>query len=217
MDKKVVRKTNSRVTPKKAQAKKVTPAAPKNKLPQTKAKIKEDVFIAPATVECRHCHKDFEKGLTVCPYCRKSQKDQTGTIVITILSVILLISIIGNHFINLYYEKPVNESDYKFNCRLTSYEEMVRSPKDFKYKDVKVIGKVVDVEGKDVSYGNAMTVTIDANLFSGDSEQLITFKYTDKNYEMGFIEGDIVTIYGSYKSINGNTPFIDAKYIVFGS
>ena len=216
MDKKVVRKNSGKIPVKKTQTKKVTPV-PMKKIPENKKNIKNNEKVAPETVECHHCYKDFEKGLTVCPFCRKSQKDQTGSIVIAVLSLILLLCIIGNHFLNIYYNEPINESDYKYNCKLTSYEDLVRRPKDYKYTDIKVIGKVIKVEGKDASYGNIMTITIDANLFSGDNEQLIDFKYIDKEYETGFIEGDIVTVYGNYKSINGNTPFINARYIVFGT
>src|SRR5574344_775809 len=44
--------------------------------------------------ECVHCHKFFDKGLTICPYCRKSQKDKTGQVVIVILAIVILLSII---------------------------------------------------------------------------------------------------------------------------
>ncbi len=227
MDKKVVRKKNNKNTPKKTQTKKVTKTPEDKKISLNKTTASSKVKKTPDkkiktksildTTECRHCHKDFEKGLKICPSCRRSQRDQTGNIVITILSIILILSIIGNHFIAKYYEEPVNESDYKYSCKLISYEDLVRSPKDYKGTDIKVIGKVTKVDGSDSSTGNIMNITIDANLFSGDNEQIITFEYIDKKYEVGFIEGDIVTVYGNYKSINGNTPYIDAKYIVFGS
>lgn len=167
--------------------------------------------------KCRHCHKYFEKELTICPFCNKDQKDNVGKIIIAILSILLLLSIIGNHFIDKYYENQVSEAEYKYNCKLLSYEQLVRKPKKFKKTDVKVIGQVVKVEGVDVSYGNVMNVTIDSNLFDGPNEQLITFEYTDKKYELGFIEGDLITVYGEYASINGNIPFVKAKYIVFGT
>lgn len=167
--------------------------------------------------KCKHCHKYFEKELLICPYCNRDQKDNVGKIIIFVLSVILLLSIIGNHFIDKYYENQVSEAEYKYNCKLHSYEELVRKPKKYKKTNIKVIGQVIKVEGVDVSYGNVMNVTLDANLFDGPNEQLITFEFTDKNYELGFIEGDLITVYGEYTSINGNIPFVKAKYIVFGT
>ncbi|NLL02170.1 MAG: hypothetical protein GX265_04035 [Mollicutes bacterium] len=216
MDKKVVRKKSGKVATKKVPAKVLNPTVPISKETK-KLVVNKPEKISKEMVECRHCYKDFEKGLTICPYCHKSIKDQTGTVIIGILSVILLLSIIGNHFVNLYFTNPISENEYKINCRLTSYEELVRQPKEFKYQDIKILGKVVDVQGNDVSYGNIMTVTIDANLFNEDHEQIITFKYVDKEYATGFIKGDIVTVYGKYQSINGNIPHIDARYITFSS
>lgn len=216
MDKNVVRKKSGKVTAKKVPAKVLNPTVPISKLPKNK-EVKKVEKAKQETVECRYCFKDFKKGLTICPYCHKSQKDQTGTVIIGILLVILLLCIIGNHFLDLYFTKPMNESEYKINCRLTSYEELVKKPKEFKYSDIRVIGKVVDVDGDDVSYGNIMTVTIDANLFNEDYEQLITFKYVDKEYNTGLIKGDIVSVYGKYQSINGNVPYVEAKYINFSS
>ena len=52
--------------------------------------------------ECVHCHKYFDKGLSICPYCRKGQKDKTGQVVITLLGIVLLLCIIGSYFINKY-------------------------------------------------------------------------------------------------------------------
>ncbi|MDD4187842.1 MAG: hypothetical protein PHX04_03670 [Bacilli bacterium] len=201
MDKKVVRKNTKKTVPKKSkkiQTKKDITPPPKKKIATTKKVTPVKKVIEKASVS-------------------ENQKDKAGGVVILILIVLLLLSIIGTHFINLYYVKPVSEADYKYNSILVSYEELVRSPKEYKNKDIKVIGEVIKVEGVDSSYGNDMTITIDGNLFSGDYEQLITFKYIDLDYEIGFIEGDIITVYGNYKSINGNVPFIEAKYVVFGS
>ncbi|MDD2505214.1 MAG: hypothetical protein PHF21_02940 [Bacilli bacterium] len=222
MDKKVVRKNTSKTTPKKTSVKKVAKTDTRKKTPVkskvvTKAPTKKVVKPKIETIICRFCNEKFEKGLSICPSCRKNQKDQTGVIVISTLLVLLLLSIIGTHFLDKYVNKPLTENEYKYNCTLASYEELVRSPKSLKDKDIKVIGKVLKVDGIDLKYGNEMTVSIDGNLFSGDTKQLITFKYLDKNYELGFIEGDIITVYGVYKQINGNIPFINAKYFTFGS
>ncbi len=214
-------KTKKASTPiKKNNNRKVIPKKVINK--NLKAKIiepkKDIVFLDNVSAnKCKHCHKFFEKELVICPFCHKNQKDNLGKIVIVVLAIILLLSIIGTHFLNKYYENQVSAETYKLNCKLLSYEDLVRKPNIYKGTNVKIIGKVLKVEGVDVSYGNVMNVTLDANLFEGTSKQLITFEYTDKKYEIGFIEGDLITVYGEYISINGNNPFIKAKYIVFGS
>ncbi len=167
--------------------------------------------------KCIHCKKYFDKNLTICPFCHKDQKDNLGknTILILLLMFLVLFGII-----RLYEQKKdpsITEEEYKLSSKLLSYEELVRRPADYKGTNVKVIGEVVKVEGVDLSYGNVMTITLDTNLFEGNTEQLIKFEYTDKDYEIGIINGDLITVYGDYKSINGNIPFIEAKYIVFGS
>ena len=227
-----VKKTNKTAAIKTGKAKKVSASIKKDNIKKniskkapvkkTKTKIiepkKDIVFLDNVSAnKCRHCHKFFEKELTICPFCHKDQKDNLGKIIIIILSIVLLLSIIGTHFLNKYYENKVSEDEYKFNCKLLSYEQLVRKPKIFKNTEIKIIGKVVKVEGVDVSYGNVMNVTIDANLFEEPHKQLLTFEYVDKNYEIGFIEGDLITVYGEYDSINGNIPFVKAKYVVIGT
>ena len=221
MEKKVAKKTEVKKkeikkTVRKAPVKKVAALNKTTAAKKTTVKAVKPVEILKQT-ECKHCHKKYEEGLTICPFCKKGQKDRTGAVVITILSIILLISIICNYFVNKYYEEGISEIEYKELCKLASYEELVRSPKDYKSKKVKVIGRVVDVDGLDVSSGNMMTIMLDTNLFDGLTEQIISFEYIDRDYEIGFIEGDILTVYGEYSQINGNTPFIKAKYITFGT
>lgn len=167
--------------------------------------------------ECIHCKKYFDKKLTICPFCNRDQKNNLGRNVILILLLIFLILFATSRAYEKRVESSISEEEYKLSSRLLSYEELVRRPIDYKGTNVKVIGEVIKVEGIDLSYGNVMTITLDTNLFEGSTEQLIKFEYIDKNYEMGIINGDLITVYGDYTSINGNIPFIDAKYIVFGS
>ncbi len=167
-------------------------------------------------LECKYCHQKYEKGYTICPHCHKRQGNSIGLSFFIIFAVCFLFGIISFHFIDKYIIKKTNDTDYKDTCILVDYENLVRKPKDYKGKDVKVIGEVVKVEGYDTGYGNEMIITINANLFEGSAEHLITIDYSDNSYEQGFIEGDIITVYGKYNSINGNMPNIEAKYIVFG-
>jgi hypothetical protein len=166
--------------------------------------------------ECIHCHKFFDKGLTICPYCRRSQKDKTGPIVIVILAIILLLSIIISYFVSKYNDVSVSAVDYEKSCKLVAYEDLVRKPKKYKNEAVKIIGVVESVTGTDTDYGNKMVITINANMFDETTEQRVIVNFDDKDYSQGFIKGDTISIYGTFSKINGNTPVIDAKYIVFG-
>ena len=208
-------------TPKKPAPKKPTqkPKEVKKVAPKKEIKKEEEIIFTDnvSANKCIHCKKYFDKNLTICPFCHKDQKDNLGknTILIFLLMFLVLFGII-----RLYEQKKdpsITEEEYKLSSKLLSYEELVRRPADYKGTNVKVIGEVVKVEGVDLSYGNVMTITLDTNLFEGNTEQLIKFEYTDKDYEIGIINGDLITVYGDYKSINGNIPFIEAKYIVFGS
>lgn len=210
--------TPKTVVPKKVAEKKKTPekkvVAPKKMTDKFLASIFEE---DDNTVKCRHCKKFFNKDLEICPFCKKSQTDNLGRIVIAILSVVLVLTIMVTHFADKYYTNQITPSEYKYYCKFLSYEDLVRKPKKHKGTNVKVIGKVVSVTGTDLKYGNSMIVKIDTNLFEDTTEHIVELEYVDKEYETGFIEGDLITAYGEYASINGNIPFIKTKYIVFGT
>ena len=206
---------------KKTSAKKTTqkPKEVKKSTPKKEIKKEEEIVFTDniSANKCIHCKKYFDKELTICPFCNKDQKKNFGSNIILILLLIFLIFFGISRLYEKRRETDISEEEYKLSSKLLSYEELVRRPADYKNTNIKVIGKVIKVEGVDLSYGNVMTVTLDANLFEGSAEQLIKFEYIDKNYEIGIINGDLITVYGDYTSINGNIPFIEAKYIIFGS
>ncbi len=177
---------------------------------------KEVVINNDNLIECNNCHEKYEKGYTICPHCHKRQKTSVSLAFFIVFAVVFLFGIISFHFIDKYLFNKVAQNDYKDNCVLVDYENLVRRPKDYRGKAVKVIGHVVSVEGTDTGYGNKMRITINANLFDDGLEHFVTIDYSDTLYEQGFIEGDLITVYGDYTSINGNIPNINAKYIIFG-
>ena len=166
--------------------------------------------------ECVFCHKYFEKGLTICPYCKKHQKYGLGITFLIIIIAVFLTVILASSLIEKYAIHGKTEEEYKQSCTLLNYEELIRTPKEHKGKDIKVIGKVIEVNGYDDGFSNNMTIKIDANLFEDEKTQYITLNYVDKEYEKGFIVGDIITAYGEYTQINGNEPTIEVKYIMLG-
>ena len=225
-DKKVskeVKKNNTKKNNTKKVVKKdvVRKPRPKKEIPNlnetitTDNTIKEEVVINNDNlVKCKYCHQEFEKGYTICPHCHRRQNTLGYTFII-IFGIVFLFGIICFHFVDKYIFKEVKE-DYTETCTLVDYETLVRHPKDYRGKDVKVIGKVVSVDGYDTGFSNNMYITINANLSDSGEEKLITLSFNDNTYDQGFIKNDLITAFGKYESINGNTPNIDAKFIVFG-
>ena len=167
--------------------------------------------------QCKYCHKFFDKGLTVCPHCRKNQNISTVSTVITILIAIFALLLLFTYFfMDNQNKNKLTPEEYKSTCALVSYEDLVRSPKNTMYKTVKLIGKVVSVEGHDNGItGNSMTIKINVNLFANQAEQIVEIKFNDKDYKQGFLTDDLVEVYGKYTQINGNVPTIEAEYIDF--
>ena len=167
--------------------------------------------------QCKYCHKFFDKGLTVCPHCRKNQNISTVSTIITILIAIFALLLLFTYFfMDNQNKNKLTPEEYKSTCALVSYEDLVRSPKNTMYKTVKLIGKVVSVEGHDNGItGNSMTIKINVNLFANQAEQIVEIKFNDKDYKQGFLTDDLVEVYGKYTQINGNVPTIEAEYIDF--
>ena len=167
--------------------------------------------------QCKYCHKFFDKGLTVCPHCRKNQNISTVSTVITILIAIFALLLLFTYFfMDNQNKNKLTPEEYKSTCVLVSYEDLVRSPKNTMYKTVKLIGKVVSVEGHDNGItGNSMTIKINVNLFANQAEQIVEINFNDKDYKQGFLTDDLIEVYGKYTQINGNIPTIEAEYIDF--
>ena len=196
-------------------------AATLNSLNEVKDNIKENITNKIEenlnVDQCKYCHKFFDKGLTVCPHCRKNQNISTVSTIITILIAIFALLLLFTYFfMDNQNKNKLTPEEYKSTCVLVSYEDLVRSPKNTMYKTVKLIGKVVSVEGHDNGItGNSMIIKINVNLFSNQAEQIVEIKFNDKDYKQGFLTNDLVEVYGKYTQINGNVPTIEAEYIDF--
>ena len=191
--------------------------AKKETTPVLVQEVKEEVKTSRDNeVECRFCHKTFEKGYNICPHCHKRQKSEVGIVFFGVFAFVFLFAIICFYFVDKYFDRIPDAKDYKESTVLVNYENLVRNAKDYKGKDVKVIGKVVSVSGIDDGFGNKMVITIDANLFDTNKEQLITIDFVDHDYTAGIMNGDTITVYGNYTTLNGNVPNIDAKFITIG-
>lgn len=221
--KKVTKKSGE---PKKATKKKAAPKKEKTpislnetvNLEKDKPEMNPDEVAVVSGQMCIHCHNYFDKGLTICPHCRKRQTNNSfGLTIAIVFGLVFLLFIIAGYFVDKYMINTSNEEEYKTSCKLVSYENLIRVPKDYKNQKIKLIGTVVSVSGIDDGYGNEMTISLNANLFENGIEQIIQVNFRDKDYSQGFMQGDLITVYGEYTAINGNEPEIDAEYIVFGN
>lgn len=164
--------------------------------------------------KCKYCGKYFDKGMTICPNCRRRNKNNSFDLMFfVIIGVVFFLCIMIFYFIDSKIINNVTYESYTQSCTLVSYEDMVRVPKKYLEKDVAVVGRVKEVTGYSDGLYNSMSIVLDLNLFDDDNESLITVDFDDKTFEQGFIDGDIVKVYGEYIRINGNTPLIEAKYI----
>lgn len=224
------KKTSKKATAKRTVSKAATKKPSSTKKTTTKKVKKEEILNEtvnlpkekeiikvndPNLVECKYCHQTFEKGYSICPHCHKRQSTSVSLTFFIVFALVFLFGIIVFHFIDNHFNK-VTPENFKLTCASVNYESLVRKPIDYKGKHVKVIGKVVKVDGVDLGFGNEMTITIDTNLFENDVEKLVTVEYNDSKYEQGFIVGDMITVYGIYNSINGNVPDINAEIIDLG-
>ena len=166
------------------------------------------------TQKCKYCGKYFDKGMTICPNCRRRNKRNSMDILFFVMiGVVFLFLILLFYFVNTHIISKETYESYTQKCTFVSYEDLVRIPKTYLDKDVTVVGQVVKVEGYNDGLYNNMDITLDLNLFEDGSESLVTVHFEDRSYEKGFIDGDIVKIYGEYSTISGNKPVIMAKYI----
>ena len=164
--------------------------------------------------KCKFCNKYFDKGMTICPNCRRRNKRSSGDFIFfAVLAIVFLFCILIFYFIDTKVINKETYESYTQKCVLVSYEDLVRVPKKYLYSDVTLVGKVVEVTGTNDGLYNSMNIVLDLNLFEDGYESLVNVEFNDNSFEKGFINGDIVKVYGEYSIINGNRPTIQAKYV----
>ena len=113
------------------------------------------------------------------------------------------------------------KAEYKKNCKTYSYDKIARSPGEYKGKNAKFYGKVVQVMQE--KSGNEITYTL--RIGTGGSyyyDDIILCIYTANVNDARILEDDMITIYGelrgeySYETVMGNEitlPFMSIEYI----
>ena len=109
----------------------------------------------------------------------------------------------------------VSEEDYKDSCETYTYNELARTPDTYKNKKIQLTGEVIQV----LEEGKRIDIRINMN---GVYDHTIYITYTLKDGECRILDGDIITVYGTfeglvtYESVMGASvtiPRVDAKYI----
>ncbi len=116
-------------------------------------------------------------------------------------------------------------ADYEASCEVLDYESVMRTPSDYEGKNVKVEGKVIQVQENEGIFSDDVDVVLRvAENGNSDAVWYITYKRTDSN-EGRILEDDYITVYGvcngitSYTALLGNEvtiPTAEAKYVVNG-
>lgn len=182
-----------------------------NKLNET---VNDKVVVKDEQLQkCQNCGNLFDKGMTICPKCRKKNNVNFSGLFFIVFGLVFLFVVILFHFIDKYVFDSNSYDDYIVNCTEVTYNDLVRVPKNYLSKDVAVLGVVSDVSGISNGISNSMDITVNLNIFDDGVVEEIVVHYEDKNFEHGFLNGDIVKVYGEYDTINGNIPYINAKYV----
>jgi len=158
-------------------------------------------------LECPHCNRSIPVNSRKCPFCKKTliKSRKKKAILIT-----LLFSFIT--FLCLYslYGTP-NEriaTNYKEQCIEINYEKLIRKADYYNRYNIYFEGKIKSITTVDKRH-KIMEMEI---ITDNNTEHLIDIEYRNTE-SLGYMVDDEVIIYGKYLSLNGNIPYIKAKYI----
>jgi RNA polymerase subunit RPABC4/transcription elongation factor Spt4 len=155
--------------------------------------------------KCRHCNREIPINYKKCPFCKKKQNSKKGLLTTILIIITILINIYI--FYNLYGDNYLFNNNYKTDCLNLTYEEIVRKNTYYDEAYITLKGRVISVN-KISLIGNR----IEIKLYVEDNKDNIIFVRYNNIKSTGFMKDD-VTIYGKFKSLNGNIPIINAHII----
>ena len=112
-----------------------------------------------------------------------------------------------------------DEATYKASCQSIAYDDLARNPDNYKGKNVKFTGKVVQVI--EDNSGSTYRINVTKGKYSSWDDTVLV-AYSPSSSSNRILEDDIVTFYGisgglyTYKSTMGASitiPSVYAKYI----
>lgn len=154
---------------------------------------------------CIHCSREIPIAYKKCPFCKKKQKKKRYVLKTILVLFVLLV----DYILLTYLYSPdtfIIKKEYKEKCESISYKELIRENKKNIGTLIKVSGTIKDVKKRGTIF-NIITITLETN---GNEYEII---FNNKN-DIGLMDLDIITVYGKYKELKGNTPVINAKYII---
>jgi len=155
---------------------------------------------------CGNCHEHNPVDIKSCPNCDNHQKDNSVVVIIVILCALLLATLVFGYFYN-----REEEYETEFTAELISYDELMRNSEDLLNNNVKVMGSVTTFDFV------SKTMTIDSNVFPVDGKQYPVLVGFSSDEEIDFMIGDMIIVYGYFKSMEDNIPFISAKHMMIAN
>lgn len=158
-------------------------------------------------IECPHCNRNIPINSKKCPFCKKEliksrkKKAILITLLFSFITFICLYSLYG-----IPNERVAN--NYKEQCIEINYEKLIRKADYYNRYNIYFQGKIKSITTVD-KRRKIMEMEI---ITDNNSEHLIDIEYRNTE-SLGYMVGDEVIIYGKYLSLNGNIPYIIAKYI----
>ena len=172
------------------------------------------------TVKCRYCYADIDKRAKICPFCRKKQKkSKVGAVIflIFLLIVAAVVGVIGAGTYSRYklteHSRTMSADEFKDQCKVVTYDELMRSEDALKGQDVTLKGTILQVVGE-----NTYRLAIDkpGESFSADAVLIRIPSNSDR-----IIEDDVMIIYGtsmgfeSYTGLLGQSVTVPYIYVAY--
>lgn len=189
-------------------------------------------------MKCSKCNSENTENAKFCQVCgnslinnnnqqttpsKKKKKGFLKPLLITVGIIFALFVIIGisSEDSNTQTSSTMTVEElgkFKNECKTIPYQELARTPDNYKGKKVLFTGEVLQVleEGKDIQ----LRVNVTRTDYGYDDTIYVI--YTKKDNETRILEDDIITIWGtangllSYKAVMGNEvtiPQVNAKSI----
>ncbi len=173
---------------------------------------------------CRFCGRVLYANAKKCPDCKKNQDKSRWYLWVTIF-ILLLSSCSVNSNTNymdnsnsLFINSSISESEFKEKCKTYSYEELARNPQNYVGENVKLRGKVIQIQ----EYDKFVEMRVNITEGKYDYSDTIYCLYKYKENESRILEGDIITLYGicngtkTYTTVLGNSltiPLVKIEFI----
>jgi hypothetical protein len=117
-----------------------------------------------------------------------------------------------NMLSDTYGSNKISPEEYKEQCDEVPYEDLARTPNEFKNKDIKFTGEVFQIEENNRHI--TLLIHVTPSIFGIYVDTIyIDYIRTDSD-EKRILEGDLVTVYGKSNGIMTYTSILDKQISV---